>query len=71
MSNPTSPCNQTSHAGFAKLGVPLLGGPNNKDWNILASILGSPYLENLPNRTFLDMPAITPRRSVLGIMLDS
>ena len=27
----------------------LSGGPYNKDYNILGSILGSPYLGKLPN----------------------
>ena len=35
--------------GFPKLGVPF-GGPNNKDHNILGSILGSPYFGKLPFR---------------------
>ena len=34
--------------GFPKLGVPF-GGPHNKDYSILGSILGSPYLGKLPN----------------------
>ena len=32
---------------FPKLGVPF-GGPYNKDYKILGSILGSPYLGKLP-----------------------
>ena len=28
----------------------LIGGPYNKDYNILGSILGSPYFVKLPNR---------------------
>ena len=37
--------------GFAKLGEPLepFGGPFNKDYSILGSILGSPYFGKLPN----------------------
>ena len=27
---------------FAKLGVPFWGGPNDKDYSVLESILGSP-----------------------------
>ena len=27
----------------------LFGGPNNKDYSILGSILGSPYFGKLPN----------------------
>ena len=34
--------------GFPKLGVPFLGGPYNKDCNVLGSILGSPYNGKLP-----------------------
>ena len=34
--------------GFPKLGVPFRGS-NNKDYNILGSILGSPYFGKLPN----------------------
>ena len=38
--------------GFPKIGVPFLGGPNNKDHSILGSklgsILGSPYMGKLP-----------------------
>ena len=26
-----------------------MGGPNNKDYSILGSILGSPYFEKLPS----------------------
>ena len=33
--------------GFPKLGVPFLG-PQNKDYSILGSMLGSPYLGKLP-----------------------
>ena len=32
---------------FPKLGVPF-GGPHNKDYGILGSILGSPYFGKLP-----------------------
>ena len=35
------------YGGFPKLGVPF-GGPNNKDYSILGSILGSPYFGKLP-----------------------
>ena len=31
---------------FPELGVPFFRGPNNKDYNILGSILGSPFLGN-------------------------
>ena len=34
--------------GFPKLGV-LLGGPHNKEYSILGSILGFPYSGKLPN----------------------
>ena len=39
------------NGGFPKLGVPFLGVPvpSNKDYRILRSILGSPYLGKLPN----------------------
>ena len=30
------------YGGFPKLGVPFLGGPYNKDYSILGSILGVP-----------------------------
>ena len=33
------------YRGFLKLGVPF-GGPHNKDYSILGSILGSPILGN-------------------------
>ena len=33
--------------GFPKLGVPF-GGPYNKDYSILGSVLGSPYSRKLP-----------------------
>ena len=36
------------NGGFPKLGV-LFGGPNNKDYSILGSILGSPHFGKLPN----------------------
>ena len=35
--------------GFPKLGASIfLGGPHNKDYSILGSILGSPYFGKLP-----------------------
>ena len=34
--------------GFPKLGVPILGRPNNKDCSVLGSVLGSCYLKKLP-----------------------
>ena len=37
------------YGGFLKLGVSYWGGPHNKDYSILGSILGSPYLGKLPN----------------------
>ena len=37
--------------GFPKLGIPFRG-PQNKDYSILGSILGSPYLGKLPDREF-------------------
>ena len=40
---------ETLNRGFPKLGVPFLGGPHNKDYSILGSILGSPYFGKLPN----------------------
>ena len=33
----------TRCGGFPKIGIPF-GGPNNKDYSILGSRLGSPYL---------------------------
>ena len=35
--------------GFPKIRVTFLGGPHNKDYSILGSILGPPYLRKLPN----------------------
>ena len=35
------------YGGFPKLGLPF-GGPHNKDYRILESVLGSPYLGKLP-----------------------
>ena len=34
--------------GVPKLGVPFLGSPKKKDYSILGSKLGSPYLGKLP-----------------------
>ena len=34
--------------GFPKISGTILGGPYNKDYSILGSILGSPHLEKLP-----------------------
>ena len=34
--------------GFPKIRGTILGGPYNKDCNILGSVLGSPYLGKLP-----------------------
>ena len=34
--------------GFLKIGGYPFGGPHNKDYNILGSILGSHYLGKLP-----------------------
>ena len=39
-------------SGFLKLEVPFLGGPYNKDYSILGSILGSPYLGKLPYKRY-------------------
>ena len=33
---------------FPKIWSTIFRGPNNKDYNILGSILGSPYLGKLP-----------------------
>ena len=35
--------------GLPKIRGTVLGGPHNKDYSILGSILGSPYLGKLPN----------------------
>ena len=35
--------------GFPKIGGYPFGGPNNKDYGIFGSILGSPYFGKLPN----------------------
>ena len=37
--------------GFPKISGTLFGGPHNKDYSILGSILGSPYFGKLPYRT--------------------
>ena len=39
----------TAFRGFPKLGVPFWG-PENRDYSILGSILGSPYFGQLPFR---------------------
>ena len=36
------------YGGFPKLGGSLIGGPYNKDYSILGSILGSPHFGKLP-----------------------
>ena len=36
------------HGGFPELGI--LGGPNNKDYSILGSILGFPYVGKFPHK---------------------
>ena len=38
---------EAQKGGFPKLGYPF-GGPYNKDYSILGSILGSPYFGKLP-----------------------
>ena len=43
--------------GFPKLWV-LFGGPHNKDYNILGSILGSPYFGKLPFRIAGHLPHV-------------
>ena len=35
--------------GFPKIRGILFGGPNNKDYRIFGSILGSPYFGKFPN----------------------
>ena len=35
--------------GFPKIRGTILGGPNNKDYSILGSILGSTYFGKLPH----------------------
>ena len=37
------------------------GGPNNKDYSILGSMFGSPYLGKLPYRSFLGYMLIFSR----------
>ena len=36
--------------GFPEIRGTLFGGPNNKDYSILGSILGSPDFGKVPNR---------------------
>ena len=46
-------CKQTTwglYGDFPKFGVPFLGGPNNEDYSILGSTLGSPDFRKLPYR---------------------
>ena len=43
--------------GFPKLGVPFWG-PNNKDHNILVSILVSPFLGKLPTVEWEGTPRV-------------
>ena len=47
--NPTNP-----KWGFPKIRDTLFGGLHNKDYSILGSILGSPYLGKLPNHPILN-----------------
>ena len=47
VTTPAAPANGRKYRGFPKLGVPF-GGPYNKDYSILGSILGSPYFRKLP-----------------------
>ena len=35
--------------GFPQIRGTLLGGPHNKDYSVLVSILGFPYFGKLPN----------------------
>ena len=35
--------------GFPKIRGTIFGGPHNKDYSMLGSILGSPYFGKLPN----------------------
>ena len=44
--------------GFPKIRGTLFESPNNKDCNILGSILGSPYFGKLP---FIRAPMFSPR----------
>ena len=47
---------QGLYRGFPKLGAPFFGGgPYNKDYRILGSMLGSPYLGKLPFREMLGL----------------
>ena len=41
-----------SRWGFPKIRGTLFGGPHNKDYSILGSILGSPYFGKLPYGCF-------------------
>ena len=44
--------------GFPVLGLPFLG-PHNKDYSILGSILGSPYLGKLPSRSMIGFHSVS------------
>ena len=44
----TSPVKGILSGGFPNYGY-LFGGPHNKDYSILGSILGSPYFGKLPS----------------------
>ena len=41
--------------GFPKIRGTFFGGPHNKDYNILGSILGSTYFGKLPCSSFLGL----------------
>ena len=41
-------CLREVFGGFRKLGVLFFGGPTNRDYSILGSILGSPHFGKLP-----------------------
>ena len=48
------------YGDFPKLGVPF-GGPHNKDYSILGSILGSPHFGKLPYRDLTASGAVYGR----------
>ena len=51
--------------GFPKVEGYPFGGPNNKDYSILGSILGSPHLGKLPYKAHREFD---PFQGVVGVI---
>ena len=62
------------HMGLTKIRGTLFGGPRNKDYNVLGSILGPPILGNCHIRSYRILPGenwgfVLPKSSLLYLML--